>query len=69
MFGSRYLIVPVLEPGQRNIKVYLPAGAFWTLWSKVNVPQEGIPKVHKGGSEVEVDCPIETLPVFYRVGT
>lgn len=68
MFGSRYLISPVLEPGQRTQSVYLPTGAYWTLWSKVTT-QKGwdIPKIFEGGKTVEVDCPIETLPVFYRV--
>ncbi|KAJ5763487.1 hypothetical protein N7533_002168 [Penicillium manginii] len=67
MFGSRYLVVPVLEPGQRKITVYLPVGAYWTLWGKTSATQSGIPGVYKGGTEVEVDCPIETIPIFYRV--
>lgn len=67
MFGSRYLVAPVLEAGQRTTKVYLPDGALWTLWNKVSLPQVDIPKVYPGGSEVEVDCPIEMMPVFYRV--
>lgn len=67
MFGSRYMVVPVLEPGQRRIAVYLPAGAYWTLWSKTIVQQDGIPRVYAGGTSIEVDCPIETIPVFYRV--
>jgi alpha-D-xyloside xylohydrolase len=41
----------------------------WTLWSKVSIPQGAIPKIYQGGKEVEVDCPIETMPVFYRVNT
>ncbi|KAJ5139523.1 hypothetical protein N7448_002931 [Penicillium atrosanguineum] len=69
MFGSRYMVVPVMEPGQRTITVYLPAGAYWTLWGKLSTPREGVPMVYKGGSEVEVECPIVTLPVFYRVST
>lgn len=67
MFGSRYMVVPVLEPGQRQITVYLPVGAYWTLWSKMSVQQDGIPPVHKGGTSIVVDCPIETIPVFYRI--
>ncbi|KAJ5573410.1 uncharacterized protein N7459_007837 [Penicillium hispanicum] len=67
MFGSRYLISPIVEPGQRKITVYLPAGAYWTLWGKSSVPQEGIPKIYQGGTTAEVDCPIETMPLFYRV--
>ncbi|KAJ5688600.1 hypothetical protein N7462_002992 [Penicillium macrosclerotiorum] len=69
MFGSRYLVTPVLQPEQRQIKVYLPVGAYWTLWGKTSAPTDGIPGVYQGGSEVEVDCPIDKLPVFYRVNT
>lgn len=67
MFGSRYMVVPVLEPGQRRIAVYLPVGAYWALWSKASVQQDGIPGVFGGGASIEVDCPIETIPVFYRI--
>ncbi|KAJ5403678.1 Glycoside hydrolase family 31 [Penicillium cosmopolitanum] len=50
MFGPRYLVVPVLEPGQRKITVYLPVGAYWTLWGKTSASQSGIPGVYEGGS-------------------
>lgn len=68
MFGSRYLVAPVLQPGQTTAKVYLPAGPYWTVWGKTSVPQDGIPNVYEGGRDVEVSCPIEAIPVFYRVG-
>ncbi|KAJ6119230.1 hypothetical protein N7523_003510 [Penicillium sp. IBT 18751x] len=68
MFGSRYMVVPVMEPGQRTVTVYLPTGAYWTLWGKLSAICEGVPMIYQGGREVQVDCPIETLPVFYRVG-
>jgi len=67
MFGPKYLVAPVLQPGQCKMTVYLPSGAYWTLWGKTSTAQRGIPGVHKGGTEVEVDCPIETIPIFYRV--
>ncbi|KAJ5746719.1 hypothetical protein N7520_011901 [Penicillium odoratum] len=69
MFGSKYLIAPVLKPGQRKISVYLPAGACWTPWGKVNTQHDEIPKIFSGGVTVEVNCPIDTMPVFYRVGS
>ncbi|KAJ5934117.1 hypothetical protein N7466_003664 [Penicillium verhagenii] len=69
MFGPKYLVAPVFEPGQRKISVYLPAGAYWTLWGKVNIQREAIPKIFQGGNTVEVDCPIDTIPVFYRVNS
>ncbi|KAE8307157.1 putative glycosyl hydrolase [Aspergillus transmontanensis] len=58
MYGSKYLVVPVLEAGQREITAYLPSGASWKLW--------GEDKVYEGGKTVEVACPIETMPVFVR---
>ncbi|OQE19117.1 hypothetical protein PENSTE_c016G07390 [Penicillium steckii] len=67
MFGPKYLVAPVLKPGQRKMTVYLPDGAYWTPWGKTSTAQIGIPGVHKGGTEVEIDCPIETIPIFYRV--
>ncbi|KAJ5483947.1 glucosidase [Penicillium diatomitis] len=67
MFGSRYLVAPVLEAGQRTSQVYLPAGAKWELWSRLASSKEGASKTWDGGITVEVDCPIETMPVFCRV--
>ncbi|KAJ5636832.1 uncharacterized protein N7484_010145 [Penicillium longicatenatum] len=69
MFGSKYLVAPVFEPGQRRTSVYLPAGAYWAPWGKVNLQHEEIPKIFQGGITVEVDCPIESMPVFYRVNS
>ncbi|PYH50029.1 putative glycosyl hydrolase [Aspergillus saccharolyticus JOP 1030-1] len=61
LFGSKYLVVPVLQPEQRTITAYLPAGASWKLWD------EKRDQVYQGGRDVEVACPIETMPVFIRV--
>ncbi|KAK5113204.1 hypothetical protein LTR62_003540 [Meristemomyces frigidus] len=58
MFGSKYLVAPVLEAKQRKMTVYFPAGCTWKAF-------EGEAK-YEGGSEVEVDCPIEAMPVFVR---
>jgi alpha-D-xyloside xylohydrolase len=59
LFGSKYLVAPVLEAGQRKITVYLPAGASWKLW--------GEETERPGGQDVAVACPIDTMPVFVRV--
>lgn len=58
LYGPKYLVVPVLEAGQKTTTAYLPAGSSWRLW--------GDDKVYKGGQDVEIDCPIETMPVFVR---
>ena len=57
-YGSRYLVAPILEPGQRMRTVYLPAGADWIHTdSGLSYP---------GGQWVEVPCPLDSIPVFER---
>ena len=58
MYGYKYLVAPVLAAERREMRVYLPAGATWKLWDGE--------KVHEGGQHVEVECPIDTMPVFVR---
>jgi len=59
MFGSKYLVAPILKLGQRERKVYLPKGAKWLC----NTDKE----IYEGGTEVTVPAPLETMPVFERV--
>jgi alpha-D-xyloside xylohydrolase len=58
MYGHKYLVAPVLAAERRKMVVYLPAGATWKLWDGE--------KVHDGGQHVEVECPIDSMPVFVR---
>ena len=58
MFGSRYLVAPVMEAGARSRKVYLPKGE----WRDVDTGA-----VYEGGQNVRVDAPLERMPVFERV--
>lgn len=58
MYGSRYLVCPVLNAGQRSMEVYLPAGASWKALSGGDV--------YDGGKTIEVDCPIAMMPVFEK---
>jgi alpha-D-xyloside xylohydrolase len=60
MYGSRYLVCPVLSPGQRSMEVYLPAGASW----------KALPggDVYGGNQMIRVDCPLERMPVFEKEG-
>lgn len=58
MYGDKYLVSPVLEAGKKSSQVYLPKGSSWKdYWSE---------KVWDGGQIVEVDSPIEKMPVFVR---
>ncbi|KAK4156566.1 glycoside hydrolase [Chaetomidium leptoderma] len=58
MFGAKYLCCPVLRPGLARLRVYLPGGAKWTAL-------EGAAEF-EGGQTVEVDCPLDYMPVFVR---
>jgi alpha-D-xyloside xylohydrolase len=61
MYGDRYMCCPVLEPGQREMTVYLPALADGARWSSFAGDVS-----YDGGQSVTVDCPLEYMPVFVR---
>lgn len=58
MFGSKYLVAPVLEFGARSREVYLPAGK----WADVRDES-----VYEGGCTITANAPLESIPVFRRV--
>ncbi len=58
MFGSKYLVAPVMQPGARSRSVYLPEGK----WQDVDTGA-----VYEGKQTVTVDTPMERMPVFERV--
>jgi len=58
MFGGKYLVAPVMQPGARSRSVYLPHGK----WQDVDTGA-----VYEGKQTVTVDAPIERMPVFERV--
>lgn len=55
MFGPRYLIAPILHPGERSRSVYLPEGT-WILTSDNTA--------YTGGQNIEVAAPLSYMPVF-----
>ena len=59
MYGDKYLIAPVLNAGQKIREVYLPDG--WK-WKEM---ESGA--IYTGGQMVNVDCPIEIMPVFIKL--
>ncbi len=61
MFGDQILVAPVLNPGQTRRKVYLPDGANWLNYESN--------ESYKGGNWVEVDTPIEKIPLFIKEGS
>jgi alpha-D-xyloside xylohydrolase len=60
MYGDKYLCCPVLAPGLRKRRVYLPKGESWKSFADETK--------YEGGRTVEVDCPLDTIPVFVREG-
>ena len=58
MFGSRYIVAPVLYEGMRSRQVYLPAGR----WKNIFTGEE-----LEGGCEIEAEAPLEVIPVFERL--
>ncbi len=58
MYGSKYLVAPVLSPKEAKRTVYLPADTSWKSWDGG--------ESRKGGQTVEVACSIDTMPVFVR---
>ena len=58
MFGPDYLVAPVMTPGARKRTVYLPAGT----WMDIRTEE-----VFPGSGYIEVDAPLESIPVFERV--
>jgi alpha-D-xyloside xylohydrolase len=60
MYGENILVAPVCYKNAVSRSVYLPAGEEWVL------AQNG--KRYVGGQSVEVEAPLETLPVFLRDG-
>jgi len=55
MLGQHLLVAPVLEPGARTWPVALPPGEWTDVWTGETVT---------GGRTVEVDAPLERIPVF-----
>lgn len=61
MLGPFMLIAGVLEKGITSRKVYLPAGSDWYDWdTRIK---------YDGGQTIEVDTPLEKIPVFFRNGS
>jgi alpha-glucosidase len=61
MLGPSLLVACVVEPGQRRRRVYLPRGpSGWTdFWTG---------RRYAPGTEVEVDAPLERVPLFVPDG-
>ncbi|WP_259066430.1 glycoside hydrolase family 31 protein [Mucilaginibacter sp. X4EP1] len=59
-YGDKILVCPVLEPGAKSRKVYLPKGKWYNYWTFELV---------EGGKEIEVPTPLDTIPLFIKAGS
>lgn len=60
LFGPDILVAPVIEKGCIKRRVYLPEGTSWKdAYTGVQ---------YKGGEWIDVDAPLEKIPVFYKGG-
>ena len=57
MFGSEYLVAPILHLNEFERDVYLPAGK----WENVNTGE-----ITEGGQTVHVKAPLDEIPVFRK---
>lgn len=66
MFGSKYLVAPIMSPGQKKRKVYLPSS---TRWARLTIKEDSEEQTseYDGGQEVELDLTMEDMPVFVRL--
>ena len=58
--GEALLVYPVLAEGERSRRVTLPKGRWYSFWKDT---------VWEGATEVELDAPLETLPLLVRAGS
>lgn len=61
MYGPAFLVCPILEEGKTSRSVYLPKGHDWVdYWTG---------SVHKGGTTITADAPIEKIPLYVKAGS
>lgn len=61
MFGPAILVAPVLEPGARGRRVYLPAGTVWhDFWTG---------RQHAGGQTIDAAAAVDSMPLLIRAGS
>lgn len=60
LVGNDLLVAPILVEGARRREVRLPRGHWYNYWTGDS---------YKGNQVVEVDAPLEYVPLFVRAGT
>ncbi|RME21239.1 MAG: glycoside hydrolase family 31 protein [Deltaproteobacteria bacterium] len=60
MLGPDLLVAPVMERGARTKQVVFPPGRWFDFWTG---------ELFEGDRQLEVDAPLDAIPVFQRAGT
>jgi sulfoquinovosidase len=74
LFGPDLLAAPVLGPGARTRRAYLPHGRWIDLWRSARYQERsgglGLerPRVLRGGRGVRLPAPLDELPLLVRAG-
>jgi len=59
MIGNDLLVAPILKPDVTKRLVYLPSGTWYDYWTN---------KKYTGGTMINVDAPLDVVPMFVRGG-
>jgi hypothetical protein len=69
MFGDDLLAAPVIQPGQTERRVELPAGEWVDLWRSADPGLTlSSPRLLEGGRAVTLPAPLDELPLLVRAG-
>ncbi|HKJ28242.1 MAG TPA: TIM-barrel domain-containing protein [Anaerolineales bacterium] len=60
LLGDRLLVAPVVEQGAVTRSIFLPEGGWYNFWDD---------QFYTGGETVQVDAPLERIPLFVRAGS
>ncbi|KAH7347034.1 glycosyl hydrolases family 31-domain-containing protein [Pyrenochaeta sp. MPI-SDFR-AT-0127] len=62
MYGDKYMCSPVLQEKQTVMSVYLPKSRGTVMWKWFWGES-----IWEGGATIEIECPLEQMPIFVRV--
>ena len=74
MLGPHLLVAPVMRPGQRSRRVYLPPGPWIDFWRAVHLRARdgglelGRAGITTGGGDATLPAPLGELPMLIRAG-
>ncbi|MCH2199919.1 MAG: glycoside hydrolase family 31 protein [Flavobacteriales bacterium] len=59
LYGDHILACPIVEPGATHRFMYLPEGRWYQYFHNT---------IHKGGREIQVQAPLDEMPILVRAG-